>query len=109
MGLRYPVERYVLVLFLICAGCSEGATLVRESPTGGIVTYAFKEDRGGALFSPYRKEALEIIEKKCPAGYAIVTEGEARGHRSVSGIVEGTEDETRHRRWGLQFKCKSTD
>jgi hypothetical protein len=24
----------------------------------------------------------------------------------VSGIVEGTEDEIRNRRWGMQFRCK---
>jgi hypothetical protein len=106
MGLRYPLEQYLLVLLATCIGCSEGASLVRETPTGGVVTYAFKEGRG-ALFSRYRAEALKLIDRKCPIGYTIVTEGEARGHRSVSGIVEGAEDQTKHRRWALQFRCKS--
>jgi hypothetical protein len=109
MGLRCQVELYMLlILFLTCVGCSEGATLIRETSTGGVVTYAFNEDRGGAFFSRYREDALKLVEKKCPSGYTIVTEGEARGHRSVSGVVEGTEDQTKHRRWGLQFRCKPT-
>jgi hypothetical protein len=106
MGLRYLVKPHLLVLLLINAGCAQGATLVRETSTGGIVTYAFKQEQGGALFSSYRGEALKLIDKKCPSGYTIVTEGEAHGYKSVSGVVEGTEDETKHRRWGLQFKCK---
>lgn len=106
MGSRYPDKLNPLILCVICASCSQGATLARETPTGGVVTYIFKEDRGGAMFSSYRGEALKLIERKCPSGYTIVTEGEARGYKSVSGAVGGTEDETKHRRWGIQFRCK---
>jgi hypothetical protein len=97
---------WLLLLFLY--GCSQAAQLVQENEAGGVVAYAFKDDGGGPLFSRHRGEALQIVQKKCPTGYTIVREGEAKGYRSVSGIVEGTEDEIGGRRWGLQFRCKGT-
>lgn len=75
-------------------------------PNRGGATYSYKEDRGGHMFSSYRKQAFELMQKKCSSGYKILREGEARGYTSVSGIVEGTEDEIRNRRWGMQFRCK---
>lgn len=98
----------LLALFVVCVtACSEGATLVRESPQGGVVTYLYREDRGGPMFSRHRTEALEVIAQKCPSGYSIVQEAEARGYSTVQGTSEGTEDESRAHRWGLQFRCKS--
>jgi hypothetical protein len=85
--------------------CSEGASLVRESPQGGIVTYLYRDDRGGPMFSRYRSEALQIIGQKCPLGYSIVQEAEAKGTPTVQGTIEGTEDDSRYHRWGLQFRC----
>ena len=111
MDLRCPVKgwwRVVgLAVFLACAGCAEGATLVHESASGGVVTYPYKEDRGGPMFSGFRKDALGIMANKCPSGYAIVREGETRGYSMVSATTEGTGDVTTHRRWGLQFRCKA--
>jgi hypothetical protein len=95
-----------LVVGLGCGGCSIGATLLRETPTGGVVTYSFKDERGGPLHSPYRKRAFELIEKKCPQGYRMVREGEARSSGTGLGRQEGTEDEPIGRRWGIQFECK---
>src|SRR2546427_8096870 len=65
-----------LALLLVCTGCSEGAKLVQESDSGGVVTYPFKGENG-YLFSRFRTEALEMIEKRCKGGYRIVREGEA--------------------------------
>ena len=96
----------VAALLLSVSGCSEGAKLARETDAGGVVTYLYREDRGGMLGSRYRRDALQIIEKKCPAGYAVAREGQAQGTRSVSGIMEGTEDELTGRRWAIQFRCK---
>ncbi len=95
-----------LVTVLVGNSCSIGATLVKETPNGGIVTYSFKNERGGPLLSPYRKRAFELMEKKCPQGYRLVREGEAQGYGSGPGIQEGTEDEPIGRRWGIQFECK---
>lgn len=112
MDLHCPVKRcwrvLALAVFLACGGCAEGATLVQETAAGGVVTYPYKEDRGGPMFSGFRKEALEIVANKCPPGYTILREGETRGYSMVSGTTEGTGDFTTHRRWGLQFRCKAT-
>lgn len=90
----------------VCSGCSIGATLVKETSNGGVVTYAFKEERGGPVGSPYRKRALELMASKCPQGYRVIREGEARGYGTGGGFREGTEDEPIGRRWGIQFECK---
>ena len=96
----------ITALLLSVAGCSEGAKLARETDSGGIVTYLYREDREGVLGSRYRRHALRIVEKKCPGGYRIVREGEAQGSRGGGGGIEGTEDEPTGRRWALQFQCK---
>lgn len=110
MDLSCLSERWTIVIalagLLVCTGCADTAKLVQETETGGIVTYLYKADRGGPVMSPHRAEALELIKKKCGSGYVIVREGEAQGYRSIAGNVEGTEDEVRNRRWGLQFRCK---
>jgi hypothetical protein len=98
----------LLALCVVCVtACSEGATLVRESPQGGVVTYLYWDDRGGPMFSRHRSEALEIIASKCPSGYSIAQQAEAKAYSTVQGTIEGTEDESRAHRWGLQFRCKS--
>ena len=82
----------------------------RESEHGGIVTYIYKIDRGGPMGSKYRREALDMIQAKCPAGSEIIREGQAKGYSSAGmGVIEGTEDEERGTRWGIQFECKSKD
>jgi hypothetical protein len=87
--------------------CSEAVMLNRESDHGGVVTYIYKVDRGGPMGSKYRAEAFDVIKAKCPAGSRIIREGEAKGYSSVGmGIIEGTEDEVRGTRWGIQFECK---
>jgi hypothetical protein len=107
--MKHCTEPFAFVLSafaLASSACSEGATLVRESPQGGIVTYLYQEDWGGPMFSPHRAEALQIIARKCPSGYSIAQEAEARGASTVQATREGTEDDSRARRWGLQFRCK---
>ena len=66
-----------LVVALLCAtaGCSDAVTMVRETETSGVVSYLFKEERGGPMGSPHRKEALKVMEKKCPSGYVVLKEG----------------------------------
>jgi len=87
-------------------GCvSGGAQLVRDDDSGGVVTYLYKEDRGGPTGSRYRNDAIEIMKLKCPQGYTVVKEGETRGLSGVSSI-EGNEDQVT-RRWAFQFRCKT--
>lgn len=60
--------------------------------------------------SRYRKPALDMIQTKCGKGSRIIREGEVKGYTSAGmGITEGTEDEERGRRWGIQFECKEGD
>lgn len=92
-------------LVLVCAGCSDAVQLTHETEADGVVTYLFKEERGGPMGSPHRRDALNLIDKKCPAGYTVVRDGEVQGYGSMSS-VEGQEGEATGRRWGIQFRCK---
>ncbi len=82
--------------------------LAHETAWGGVVTYPYKEDRGGPMFSSFRKDALGVMANKCPSGYAILREGETRQRSMVSATTEGSGEITAYRRWGLQFRCKVT-
>ena len=108
MDSRCPISRITalvsVVMTLACAGCSDAVLLTHETETGGVVTYLFKEDRGGPMGSPQRRDALKLIEGKCPSGYAILKDGEVQGYSSMSS-VEGAEGEVSGRRWGIQFRC----
>jgi len=81
--------------------------LTHETDRGGVVAYLYKEDRGGPMGSPYRAEAVTVMENKCPSGYTILKEGDMRGYASRSS-VEGQEGVV-GRRWGFQFQCKGND
>ena len=87
------------------SGCSDAVKMVQETESGGVVTYLYKEDRGGPMGSPHRRQALQAIEKKCPRGYFVVRDGEVQGTPVMSGL-EGQHDEDTGRRWGIQFRCK---
>ncbi len=114
MDLRCRSSRGALAFcaltFLFAAGCSEAVLMSQESDQGGVVTYIFKQGRGGPMGSPYRRQALAAIEAKCKAGSRLVREGEVRGYTSAGmGTIEGTEDEERGRRWGIRFECKGSE
>ncbi|WP_447983558.1 hypothetical protein [Nitrospira sp. Nam74] len=92
--------------FMGLLGCAHGgAQLVQDTDDGGIVTYLYKDERGGPMGSRYRKDAIEIMKLRCPQGYMVVKEGETRGLSGVSSI-EGAEDQV-SRRWAFQFRCKT--
>jgi hypothetical protein len=104
-----PVKRWTkvigLALLMTSIGCSNAVMLIQETEQGGIVTYLFKEERGGPMGSPHRMDALKRMEGKCPSGYTILKDGEVQGYSSMSS-VEGAEGEITGRRWGIQFRCK---
>jgi len=104
-----PVKRWTkvigLALLMTSIGCSNAVMLIQETEQGGIVTYLFKEERGGPMGSPHRMDALKRMEGKCPSGYTILKDGEVQDYSSMSS-VEGAEGEITGRRWGIQFRCK---
>lgn len=104
MGLRFR-SRVIWLLWLVwLSGCSDAVHMTQETEQGGVVTYLFKDDRGGPMGSPHRKAALKMIDQKCPSGYTVVRDGEVRGGSMSS--MEGHEGEITNRRWGIQFRCK---
>jgi hypothetical protein len=104
MGLRFRNNPVWLLTLVLLGGCSDAVHMTHETEQGGVVTYLFKEDRGGPMGSPHRKAALKLIDEKCPSGYTVVRDGEVRGGSMSS--VEGQEGEIANRRWGIQFRCK---
>ena len=94
-----------LAVLVTSVGCSQAVLLTHETEQGGVVTYLFKEDRGGPMGSLYRRDALKLIEEKCPSGYIVLKDGEVQGYSSMSS-VGGAEGEVSGRRWGIQFRCK---
>jgi hypothetical protein len=93
----------VMVSTLVLCGCSEGLRLVQSSESGGIVVYPFKET--GSLLSPFRKDALQMMQQHCGGSYRIVREGETKARSRINENSGGME-EIRERRWGIEFACK---
>ena len=93
----------VMASLLVLCGCSEGLRLVQSSESGGIVVYPFKES--GSLLSPFRKNALQMMQQHCGGSYRIVREGETKARSRINENSGGME-EIRERRWGIEFECK---
>ena len=104
MGSRFRSRPRWLLMLVLLSGCSDAVQMTHETEDGGVVTYLFKEDRGGPMGSPHRKAALKLIDEKCPSGYTVVRDGEVQGGSMSSR--EGQEGEMTNRRWGIQFRCK---
>lgn len=85
-------------------GCGHEASLQRETATGGLVTFP-TQSAADILSSAGRRDALRIMEEKCPSGALIVKEGElpkvSRAADRAWGPQIGTD-----RIWGIQFTCK---
>jgi len=96
----------VMALCLILGGCADGAKLVQQHETGGIVIYPFKEGQGPML-SSFRNEALDLMKETCRGkSYNIVREGETKGRTRVVSPLDGVQEAIEERRWGIQFECK---
>jgi hypothetical protein len=105
-ALRRWSRASLLTLVLVCGGCAEGAKLLQETDTGGVVVYPYQTGRG-PLLSSFRAEALQLIEKRCRGPYRIVREGEAKARNRITDSVAGPEVHT-ERRWGMEFQCNSS-
>lgn len=96
-----------LVLLMLCAACAEGAKFLQLNEQSGVVAYPLKKDRDSIYASPYRTDALMLIENHCKKqGYRIIREGETHGQARNSGR-DADELLTTRRFWALQFQCKA--
>jgi hypothetical protein len=100
----------LIVVSFAFAGCLSHAQIVNETATAGTVLYSYVEEQD-VLTSPGRKDALLLLEEKCPAGYRIAREGEVpRVDRAVDrawmGQISRDGQVSRERRWAIQFVCK---
>ncbi|MCS6319132.1 MAG: hypothetical protein H8K05_15420 [Nitrospira sp.] len=95
----------VLSIALTASGCGEGAILVKEVDNGGVVVYPYRAEQGN-LLSSFRKEAVQLMEEKCPGGWTSVREGETKGRLRQASPIAGANDIVEERRWGIQFQCK---
>jgi hypothetical protein len=102
---RHRVCSLVVIMSISLTGCGHEATMIRETPAGGVVTWSVQAD-GDILSSAGRRDALRLIKDKCPNGSRIIKEGEipkvsATADRLWRGQM-GSD-----RTWGIQFTCES--
>ena len=102
MGLVTRIS--LLTGLLLVTGCMEGVKVVQVTENGGVVTYPLKRDQE-TIYSPYRADALKVIEEQCRGPYRIVKEGETKGVTRNSGL-DADDLVTTRRFWGLQFRCR---
>ena len=108
-SLRIQLMLLVVVSFTL-PSCIPHAQLVNETATGGTVLYSYVEEQD-VLSSPGRKDALLLLEEKCPAGYRVAREGEVPRvdqavDRAWMGQLSRDGQASRERRWAIQFSCK---
>lgn len=98
---------------LLLFGCASSATLLTESDHGGTVVYSYFDDQD-VLSSASRRDALRLLDAKCPGGYRVSREGQIpQISRAVDqtwkGQVSGNGQVSREKQWAIQFICKSSD
>lgn len=103
------------VTFGVCAimlqlGCTPSAKLISESDKGGTVVYSYFDDLD-VLSSTSRRDALQLLETKCPGGYRVSREGQIpRISKAVDetwkGAVSGNGQVSYEKQWAIQFTCK---
>ena len=108
-SLRTPLAVLIVCSFAL-ASCIPHAQIVNETATGGTALYSYVEEQD-VLTSPGRKDALLLLDEKCPAGYRIVREGEIPRvdlavDRAWMGQLSRDGQVSREKRWAIQFSCK---
>ncbi|WP_447600215.1 hypothetical protein [Nitrospira sp. Nam80] len=98
---------FFLALPAIATACGgNGVRLAQDLDNGGVVVYPFTPGQGHML-STFRKDAVRLMEEKCPSGHTIVREGETKGRSRLAGPIQaGGGEMIQERRWGIQFQCK---
>lgn len=89
------------------SGCGHEASLIRDAPTGSLVTYPVQRD-ADVLSSQGRRDAMGPVRGKCPQESRLLKVGELP---KVSQRADqlwrpqlGTD-----RVWGIQLVCESAE
>ena len=91
------------IVGLTVAGCSADASMLRDTPTGGIVSYPF-ESESDILTARGRQAALRLISDKCPHGSRIVKEGEISKVSKKADRFWRGQISSDHL-WAIEFVC----
>lgn len=103
--LRSGALVFVFALVGGLSGCGHDAQLIRDTPTGGLVSYPVQTE-ADVLSSDARRDALRLIRDKCPQGSRILKEGELpKVSQATDRIWRGQIGADRV--WGIQFACES--
>jgi hypothetical protein len=104
------VPRCVVLVFVFAfcgglPGCGHDARLVRDTTTGGLVSYPFQTE-ADILSSDGRRDAFRLIRDKCPQGSRLLKEGELpKVSQSADRLWRGQMGTDRI--WGIQFACET--
>lgn len=85
-------------------GCSHEASLERDTSSGGVVTFSVQSE-ADIYSSAGRRDALRIMQDKCPSGARILKEGELPKVSKAADRAWGPQLGA-DRIWGIQFTCK---
>lgn len=94
----------IMIVLAAMVGCGHEASWVRDTPTGGVVSYTVNSE-SDILTSAGRREAMRMIREKCPNGSRITKEG------AIPKVSEAADRAWRGqmgtgRLWGIQFTCE---
>src|SRR5215203_1358946 len=102
------MPRSILIVLLLhmvsLLSCAMEASLERDTATGGLVTFPLQSE-SDILESAGRRDALRIMDEKCPSGSRIVKEGEFPTAIPAADRAGGPQI-GKDRTWGIQFICK---
>jgi hypothetical protein len=86
------------------SACSHQAALQRETSSGGLATFSIQSE-ADIFSSAGRRDALRIMQEKCPSGVRILKEGELPKVSKAADRAWGAQLGP-DRVWGVQFICK---
>jgi hypothetical protein len=102
-----PLSGRMLMVALGMLGlsaCNHEAVLQRETPSGGLVTFSVQSE-ADIFSSAGRRDALRIMQEKCPSGAQVMKEGKLPKVSTAADRAWGAQLGT-ERMWGIQFICK---
>jgi hypothetical protein len=94
----------LVVIGSIAGGCGHNASLIHDTAHGAVATFPVQSD-ADILSSVGRRDALRLMQEKCPQGWRIVKEGEIpKVSQTADRLWRGQMGTDRI--WGIQFTCE---